>query len=145
VNGSQRRLVVNGRASGRENADDVMARAQFTTLMLGMAGIAGVSDELVARSTGEAGFADTAAVDITGPSSYSVRLVLDAASFTPLRVVSFGARTASTVISFANRRVVDGHRLPFRVTTQTTDRVLEALMFDDILVNPELREDDFRR
>jgi hypothetical protein len=144
IHGTQRRVVINGRASGKESADDLAARAQFTTLMLGMAGIAAASDELVVRSTGESGFTDTAAIDITGPS-YSARLVLDAESFIPLRVVSFGGRTASTVISFANRRAVNGYRLPFRVTTQTAERVLEALMFDDILVNPGLREDDFRR
>jgi hypothetical protein len=145
IHGTQRRLVVNGRAPAKESADDAVARAQFITLMLGMAGVVPVSDDLVVRSTGEAGFADTAAIDITGPGSYSVRLVLDAASSIPLRVVSFGGRNVSTVISFANRRTVDGYRLPFRVTTQTAERVLEALMFDDVLVNPELREDDFRR
>jgi hypothetical protein len=145
INGTRRRTLIAGRGSGKDNEENKSARAKFTTLMLGMAAIAAGGDELVVRSTGEGGFDDTAAIDITGPSAYSVRLVVDAASSTPMRVLSFGGRTRSTVISFANRRLVDGYRLPFRVTTQTAERVLEALMFDEILVNPELHEDDFRR
>ena len=62
-----------------------------------------------------------------------------------MRIVYFGERQVSTVVSFANRRSVGGLSLPFRVTTQTPDRVLETLMFDEIRVNPDLKQDDFRK
>jgi hypothetical protein len=74
-----------------------------------------------------------------------MRLVVDVPSYLPLRLVSFGDRRGSTVVSFANRRPVGGIDLPFRITTQTSERVLETLMFDEILVNPDLTEDAFRR
>ena len=118
-------------------------RAQLTRLMLGFAAYA-AADDLTIRSTGEAAFADTTAVDVNG-SGFSGRLVLDANTFVPLRVVYFVEGGVSTVMSFANRRPVDGWDLPFRVTTQTPDRVLETLMFDEIDINPNLTERDFQR
>jgi hypothetical protein len=48
-------------------------------------------------------------------------------------------------MSFANRRDVDGVQLPSRVTTLIADRVLETLMFDEMQVNPDLRDTDFSR
>jgi hypothetical protein len=46
-------------------------------------------------------------------------------------------------MSFANRRPAGGIDLPFRITTQTPDRVLETLMIDEIVVNPDLTDRDF--
>jgi hypothetical protein len=40
---------------------------------------------------------------------------------------------------------VDGVQLPARVTTLIAERVLETLMFDDMRVNPDLNEGDFRK
>ena len=48
-------------------------------------------------------------------------------------------------MSFANRLDVDGMLLPSRVTTLVADRVLETLMFDEVHVNADLRDSDFRR
>lgn len=119
-------------------------RAQFARFMLGALAYAPPEPPLRLQSTGESAFADTEAVDVTGPA-FSARLVFDAASHLPMRIVFFGERQVSVVVSFANRRTVDGIELPFRVTTQTPDRVLETLMFDDIAVNPPLRDEEFRR
>ena len=59
-----------------------------------------------------------------------------------------GAATATEltarVMSFADRRLVDGFLLPYRVSTQTPQRVLETLSFDEVRVNPPLRKDDFQ-
>lgn len=138
IDGRERRVLLSGQA------DDTSARTQFTTLVLGAFGIVVGGDAIVVRSTGETAFADTVAVDLNG-RSLSARFVADAASLVPLRVVSFGSLSTSTVVSFANRRDAGGYQLPFRVTTQTSDRVLETLMFDDILVNPPLPDSVFRR
>jgi hypothetical protein len=119
-------------------------RAQLTRLMLGLAAYVSSDEALIVRSTGETAFADTAAVDVTGPG-FSGRLVVDANAAVPLRVVYFAEGGVSTVMSFANRRVADGWELPFRITTQTPDRVLETLMLDEIHVNPDLTDRDFRR
>jgi hypothetical protein len=122
-------------------------RARFTRLLLGAAAYTAApsrDEQLTLRSTGEDAFQDTAAVDVTGPG-FSARLVVDAQSRVPLRLVYFGDRQVSTVVSFANRRAVSGIDLPFRITTQTPERVLETLMFDEILVDPELGAADFHK
>jgi hypothetical protein len=118
-------------------------QAQFARFMLGALVYAPSQPRLRLQSTGESAFADTEAVDVSGPA-FSARLVFDASTHVPLRLVFFGERQVSIVLSFANRRPVSGLDLPFRVTTQTPDRVLETLMFDEILVNPELPESEFR-
>jgi hypothetical protein len=123
--------------------DQQRARIQFVTWMLGALGSL-VEPRMVARSVADAGQADTAAVDVTAPG-LSLRLVLDMPALIPMRIVNFGERSATTVISFANRRSTDGFELPSRVTTQTADRVLETLMFDEMFVNPALSETDFRK
>ena len=119
-------------------------RARFARLMLGALAYAPPEPRLRLQSTGESAFADTEAVDVTG-TGFTARLVFDRASRVPMRVVFFGERQVSVVVSFANRRTVDGIDLPSRITTQTPDRVLETLMFDEMAVNANLREDEFRR
>ena len=111
--------------------------------MLGLAPWVSTADSLVLKSTGETAFADTAAVDVSGPG-FSGRLVFDTTTHVPLRVVYFAEGGVSMVVSFANRRVAGGLELPFRITTQTPDRVLETLMLDEILVNPPLTPADFK-
>src|SRR5579864_2357658 len=102
--------------------------------MLGAVVYALPDQKIAVRSTGEEAFEDTAAVDVDGPF-FAARLVVDAASFVPMRIVYFGEGRVSTVVSFADRRPVDGIDVPFRVTTRTAERVLETLMFDEITVD----------
>lgn len=119
-------------------------RARFARFMLGTLAYAPPEPKLQFASTGESAFPDTVALDVSG-AAFSARLVFDAESHVPMRLVFFGERQVSVVVSFANRRPVDGLDLPFRVTTQTPDRVLETLMFDDITVNANISESEFRR
>ncbi|HEV3058628.1 MAG TPA: hypothetical protein VGY48_10275 [Vicinamibacterales bacterium] len=157
--GSERRSGVAGRAPlppggpgtpgrtgspGRPGSDVRLERARLMRILLGAVAYGVVAPPLLFRSTGETAFADTAALDVSGPD-LSARLVFDAASNIPLRLVYVGDRGVSTVVSFANRRRVSGLDLPFRITTQTPERVLETLLFDDIFVNPDLHDGDFRR
>ena len=144
IAGNERRSGFTGRTPITSGSDLRRERAQVTRLMLGLAAWVSPGDAIVVKSTGETAFADTSAVDLSGPS-VSARLVFDAASSIPLRVVYFTEGGVSTVVSFANRRLAGGLNLPFRVTTQTPDRVLETLMFDEIVVNPDLTESDFKR
>lgn len=117
---------------------------QFARLMLGAAGYMVPERKLAVRSTGAVAFEDTAAVDVAGPS-FSARLVFDFPSLIPLRLTYFEKGSVSTVMSFADRRRVDGFLLPFRISTQVPERVLEILMFDDVVVNPALTKADFKR
>jgi hypothetical protein len=120
-------------------------RTQFIRLMLGAAAYSVPDGKLKARATGEEAFDDTLAVDVEGAASFSARLVFDAASMIPMRLTYFERGAVSTVMSFADRRPVDGFVLPFRVTTQVPQRVLETLLFDEIVVNPPLSRSEFKR
>jgi hypothetical protein len=140
---TERRSGFSGRTLLTPGGDLRRERALFTRLMLGLIAWTPPDQPLVFKSTGETAFADTAAVDVDGPG-FSARLVLDAASLVPLRVVYFTEGGVSMVVSFANRRSSDGVGLPSRITTQTPDRVLETVMIDDAVVNPELTDRDFR-
>src|SRR5262245_1125196 len=126
-------------ASPKQSRD----RAFFTRFMLGTVVYPIPDARLAIRSTGESAFEDTVAVDVSGPS-FEARLVFEHPSMIPLRLSYFPSGSVSTVMSFANRRRVDGVLVPFRVTTQTPQRVFEALLFDDVVVNPPLTQADFR-
>lgn len=118
-------------------------RALFARLMLGAAAYLVPDEKLVVHATGEDAFADTAAVDVAGPA-FSARLVFEAPSMIPLRLTYFEKGAVSTVMSFADRRPAGAFLLPFRVSTQVPERVLETLMFDDVIVNPPLTKGDFQ-
>jgi len=134
VGSSERRWGFAGSKPLSPATDLRLAHAELTRLMLGAAVYAMPDQKLAVRSTGQDAFEDTAAVDVDGPS-FAARFVVDAASFVPMRLVYFGERRVSTVVSFADRRRVEGFALPFRVSTRTAQRVLETLMFDEVVVN----------
>jgi len=118
-------------------------RGHLTRLMLGAAALV-VSDERVEMQPGgEEAFPDTRTLDLTA-KSWSLRYVMDATTAMPMRLVYFGTGRGTTITSFADRRDVDGYQLPYRVTTTTSELVLETLMFDEIVVNPPLTAADFR-
>jgi hypothetical protein len=144
VNGTERRSGFKGRTSLTSGGDVMAERASFVRLMLGLIAFAPPEPKLAFESTGEPAFADTIAVDVAA-SGFAARMVFDSMSHIPLRLVYDSRYGAGTVMSFANRRDVDGVQLPSRVTTLIADRVLETLMFDEMQVNPDLHDTDFSR
>jgi hypothetical protein len=144
VNGAERRSGLKGRTPLAPGGDAIAERASFLRLMLGLIAFVPPDTKLAVESTGEPAFADTIAIDLTAPG-FAARMVFDSASHVPLRLVYDSRYGAGTVMSFANRRDVDGVQLPSRVTTLIADRVLETLMFDEMQVNPDLRDTDFSR
>ena len=128
-----------GRAADRLKVE----RAQLTRLLLGAAAIVVADERVDIRAAGDEAFPDTRALDVTA-RSWSLRYVMDAASALPLRLVYFAPQRGTTITSFADRRDVDGYLLPHRITTTTAERVLETLMFDEMMVNPALTDADFK-
>ncbi len=120
-----------------------LERAQLTRLMLGAAAMLVVVDHVDIQLGGEEAFPDTRTLDLTA-KSWSLRYVMDASTAMPMRLVYFGTGRGTTITSFADRREVDGYLLPHRITTTTSERVLETLMFDEMRVNPPLADADFR-
>jgi hypothetical protein len=144
IDGAVHRSGFAGQTLLTPKGDVIVEHASFTRLMLGLVAFVPSDPKLTFESTGESAFADTVAIDVTGPA-FSARMVFDVSSHVPLRLVFDSRQGAGTVMSFANRREVDGIALPSRVTTIVADRVLETLMFDEMQVNADLREGDFHK
>lgn len=83
--------------------------------------------------------------NVVGDDNFVARFVVDSKSRAPARLVCPGADKNEIVITFEDRRPVDGLKLPFRVTTMTGKSLTDELLFDQILVNPELGKNDFKR
>ena len=132
-----RYLRVDSIAASRGATDTALAK-----LLLGMAAIIH-SERATVKSSADEGLPGTHAVDV-GAGRSPLRLVVDDESGMPLRIVDWSGSRGTTVMSFADRRDVDGFLLPHRVTTTTTERVLETLMFDEIRINSRLTEMDFK-
>jgi len=49
------------------------------------------------------------------------------------------------VVTFSDRREVAGLLMPFRIVTTSNGRIVDELVLDEILVNPELSKSDFKR
>jgi hypothetical protein len=83
------------------------------------------------------------AMDVTS-ENLNARYEVDSVTRMPVRLTFQGARKEPNTMKFEDRRAVSGLNLPYRVTTSTRDRALETIVFDEILVNPELTKGDFR-
>jgi len=150
-----------------------LVHAHFTRLLLGAATYVTADQHLTFRSAGGAVAMvdprDTAraAIGVTGGNSaagssvvtnstpdhfamdvmsenFAVRYVVDPVTRVPSAVVFQGAKKEPNTMRFEDRRIVSGFNLPFRITTSARDRALETMVFDEIVVNPELNRADFR-
>jgi hypothetical protein len=150
-----------------------VTRAHFTRFMLGIATYITTDRQMTMRSSGGAptmvdprdsaraavvsstpqSAAGSAVVTNSSPEPFSldvqsdnffVRFVVDSITRMPVQLVFPGARQEPTTMAFGNRRTVGGFDLPYLMTTTVGHRVLERVVFDEILVNRELSQADFR-
>jgi hypothetical protein len=84
------------------------------------------------------------AVDVSG-ENFGGRLLMDATSQVPVRLTYNGADKKPESMTFADRRTVAGFELPHRISIVAGEQTLEDLVFDEVLVNPEIGKGDFKR
>ena len=82
--------------------------------------------------------------DITSRDGFSARLTVDASDKWPAKL-QYPGSPAEETMTFKDRREVSGLKIPFRVTTAAGGRVIDDLIFDQVLVNPEIGKGDFKR
>ncbi len=82
--------------------------------------------------------------DITSRDGFSARLTVDASEKWPAKLV-YPASPSEETMTFADRRDVNGLKIPFHVTTAAGGRTIDDLRFDQVLVNPEIGKGDFKR
>jgi hypothetical protein len=148
-------------------------QAHFTRLMLGAATFITSDRQMTIRSSGGAvamvdpresaraaigsstpqSAAGSAVVTNPGLDPFSldvqsenffVRFVVDSITRMPVELVFAGGKQEPTQVAFGDRRTVAGFDLPYLMTTTAGGRTLERVVFDEILVNPELSKADFR-
>ena len=150
-----------------------LTHAHFTRMMLGLATYITSDRQMTMRSSGGAptlidprdsaraaiassipqSAAGSAVVTNTSPELFSLdvqsdnffaRYVVDSVTRAPVQLVFSGAKQEQTTMAFGDRRQVGGFDLPYLMTTSVGNRMLERIVFDEILVNPELSKADFR-
>jgi len=83
--------------------------------------------------------------EITGSNQFRARIVMGASSRMPERLIYPGSPGPEETMTFEDRRDVGGFKLPYRITTTAGGRTIDVLMFDEIVVNPEIGKGDFKR
>jgi hypothetical protein len=81
---------------------------------------------------------------VTG-DRFAARLVVDGSTHAPTQIEYTGQDKNAVVVTFSDRREVAGLLMPFRIVTTSNGRLVDELVLDEILVNPELSKSDFKR
>ena len=81
---------------------------------------------------------------VTG-DRFAARLVVDGSTRAPTHIEYTGQDKSPVVVTFSDRREVAGLLMPFRIVTTSNGRLVDELVLDEILVNPELSKSDFKR
>jgi hypothetical protein len=90
------------------------------------------------------GLPEPLGIDATG-EHFAARIAFDGASHLPVRLVFWsGTRTVLTT-AYDDRRAVGGMKVPYRIVTTSGDRIVDEMLFDDVVVNPKLTAADFSR
>ena len=82
-------------------------------------------------------------IEASGKDAFYARIIYDGTAL-PVRVDYPGQNKSAISITFDDRRLVSGLKLPHRITTQSDGRTIEELRFTQIQVNQPLSRSDFR-
>ena len=82
--------------------------------------------------------------DVTGPNGFRARLVVDGITRMPSKLI-FPNDAQEETMTFEDRRDASGLKLPFHMTTTAGGRIVDELILEQILVNPEISKSDFKR
>jgi hypothetical protein len=85
---------------------------------------------------------DQNVIEGAGRNGFFVRLFLDGRRY-PITLAYRATKDAMNEMTFADRREVDGLRLPFRISTRDGKRTIDDLVLDQISVNVPLGDADF--
>jgi hypothetical protein len=84
------------------------------------------------------------AADISSPDGFRGRLIFDATDRMPIKLLYPGNPQEETM-TFGDRRDVNGFKIPFHITTTAGGRIIDELILDRVLVDPEIGKGDFKR
>jgi hypothetical protein len=138
-------------ASDTRNAAQILQtnRSELARLMLGAVMYASedVPMKLQTRDTQieMPGLPEALGIDATG-DTFAARIAFDGKSHLPVRLVFWSGDRAVLTTAFTDRRSAAGIQVPYSiVTTAGADRMVDELLFDEVVVNPPLTKADFSR
>lgn len=124
-------------------------KAELARFMLGVATYVSEEVPLKLQTTDTPvempGKADPMGVDAVGDRGFTARIVFDARTRLPVRLVYWGTGRTPFTMEFLDRKSVGGFRLPYRIVTTGAERTVDELTFDEIVVNPSFSKTDFAR
>jgi hypothetical protein len=100
-----------------------------------------VSAKTIAQAEGRG---EPNVAEVTGPGGFRGRLVVDGINSMPAKLI-YPNDPKEETMTFEDRRDVNGLKLPFHVTTTAGGRIVDELILEQILVNPEISKSDFKR
>ena len=108
--------------------------------------IRGMIDPRISAKTAatDEGTAIPNTADITSADGFKARLVFSAADRMPTTLL-YPASPQEETMTFRDRREIGGLKVPFHITTTAGGRVIDELLLDQVLVNPEIGKGDFKR
>jgi hypothetical protein len=115
------------------------------TMILHSAGMQGgiVDPRVSAKTTATAeGRGVPNVAEISGQNGFHATMTMDATTRMPLRLV-YPNGPAEETMTFDDRRDVGGLKIPFRITTTAGGRLIDELVFETVLINPEIAKADF--
>jgi hypothetical protein len=89
-------------------------------------------------------FSDPNVADVTGPNGFRARLVVDGITRMPSKLI-YPNDAQEETMTFEDRPDASGLKLPFHMTTTAGGRIVDELILEQILVNPEISKSDFKR
>ena len=81
--------------------------------------------------------------EISGQNGFHATMTMDATTRMPIRLV-YPSTPKEETMTFEDRRDVSGLKIPFRITTTSGGRTIDELVFEQVLVNPEIAKADFQ-
>jgi hypothetical protein len=84
-------------------------------------------------------------VFIVAGGDLKARVEIDSTTRLPARIRFPAADKGEVLLTFDDRRVVGGMHLPFRITMSERGQVVDELLLDEIMINPELGKGDFKK
>lgn len=83
-------------------------------------------------------------LEVVGEPAFYTRVSYNGTNV-PVRMEYPPSKGKTAVVELLDRRRAGGLLLPFRIVTKINDKIVEEMIFDEILVNPPLTLEDFVR
>ena len=83
--------------------------------------------------------------DVSVRPGAAFRYIADPGTFLPSRLTYLNVNGDEVTTTFGERRVADGLKLPYRITTTSRGKIIDDLLLDRIAVNPNLTKADFQQ